>query len=189
MRISVLGAGYLGAIHATCMAHLGHEVRVYDIDENKMDLLSRGKTPFFEPGFEELLEATLKTERLVFTSSAAEAISDAEVHFICVGTPQKQGSDAADLRYVDSAFETIISAANCSGIIVGKSTVPVGTARRLAASVSSQADIRLEVAWNPEFLREGTAIEDTLKPDRLVFGVESESAEKLLMEVSRGNEV
>lgn len=183
MQLSVLGAGYLGAIHATCMAHLGHEVRVYDVDAGKIETLANGATPFYEPGFNELLEPTLATGRLKFTNSAAEAIQGAEVHFICVGTPQQQGSDAADLRYVDSAFRTVVENADCAGTIVGKSTVPVGTAQRLSDTLVSEGLDSLQVAWNPEFLREGTAIEDTLRPDRLVFGVRSESAEKVLVEV------
>lgn len=166
------------------MAHLGHEVKVYDVDATKIAMLASGAPPFFEPGFVELLESTLTTGRLVFTDSAREAIQGAEVHFICVGTPQQQGSDAADLRYVDSAFETVVEYADCVGTIVGKSTVPVGTARRLADALAHRSqDRRLEIAWNPEFLREGTAIEDTLRPDRLVFGVDSETAEKVLTEV------
>jgi UDPglucose 6-dehydrogenase len=184
MRLSVIGAGYLGAIHATCMTHLGHEVRAYDVDTAKIAMLAYGAPPFYEPGFGEFLESTLATGRLLFTDSAQEAIWGAEVHFICVGTPQQQGSDAADIRYVDSAFQAIVENADCAGTIVGKSTVPVGTAQRLADTISREGTgSPLEVAWNPEFLREGTAIEDTLRPDRLVFGVDSETSEKVLPEV------
>lgn len=184
MRLSVLGAGYLGAIHATCMAHIGHEVRVFDVDAPKIAKLADGIPPFFEPGFGDLLKSALATGRLIFTDSAKEAVQGAEMHFVCVGTPQQQGSDAADLRYVNSAVQAIVDNADCAGIIVGKSTVPVGTAGRLSATLSEGAlDHRLEIAWNPEFLREGTAIEDTLSPDRLVFGVENETSEKALMEV------
>lgn len=183
MRLSVLGAGYLGAVHATCMAHLGHTVKVYDINAERIGRLAAGVTPFYEPGFAELLTTTLASGRLTFTESARDAIRGAEVHFICVGTPQQQGSEAADLRYVDAAFETILSHADSAGTIVGKSTVPVGTARRLADSVPGALPAQLEIAWNPEFLREGTAIEDTLNPDRLVFGVESAAAERALLDV------
>jgi UDPglucose 6-dehydrogenase len=166
------------------MAHLGHEVKVFDVDSTKIAKLASGATPFYEPGFGELLESTLATERLSFTHSARDAIQGAEVHFICVGTPQQQGSDAADLRYVDAAFRTIVEHADCPSVIVGKSTVPVGTARRLAEMlVDERIAVPLELAWNPEFLREGTAIEDTLRPDRLVFGLESAIAEKMLIEV------
>jgi UDPglucose 6-dehydrogenase len=169
------------------MAHLGHDVKVYDIDSVKVQMLEKGETPFYEPGFAELLTSTLATGRLQFTNSAADAVRGAEAHFICVGTPQQQGSDAADLRYVDAAFEAVVQNADCSGVIIGKSTVPVGTAGRLTDVLSREnarnAAVDLQVAWNPEFLREGTAIEDTLNPDRLVFGVNSDSAEKLLIDV------
>jgi len=184
LRISVLGAGYLGAIHATCMAHLGHDVVAFDIDCDKVAMLAKGDPPFYEPGFDQLLKTTLATGRLRFTDSACEAIQGAEVHFICVGTPQQQGAEAADLSYVDSAFEEILANMNRPSVIVGKSTVPVGTAQRLADATQRRGvNDSVEVAWNPEFLREGTAIEDTLRPDRLVFGVETEACESVLKEV------
>lgn len=166
------------------MAHLGHEVKVYDIDSAKVALLADGKSPFYEPGFEELLNSTLATGRLTFTTSAREAIEGSKVHFVCVGTPQQQGTEAADLRFVDAAVDTIVEHANCSSFIVGKSTVPVGTARRLSDALpQTSANLQIELAWNPEFLREGTAIEDTLRPDRLVFGTNTATAEKVLAEV------
>ncbi|WP_234803588.1 UDP-glucose dehydrogenase family protein [Mycolicibacterium diernhoferi] len=163
---------------------MGHEVVAYDTDASKIAQLSTGTSPFYEPGFDELLAEVLATGRLRFTQSVQEAVSGASVHFVCVGTPQLAGSDAANIEYVDSAFRTVAANADCDGLIIGKSTVPVGTAQRLSGEVA-QADSphRLEVAWNPEFLREGKAIEDTLKPDRLVFGVTSEYAEKTLLEV------
>ncbi|HEX2213016.1 MAG TPA: UDP-glucose/GDP-mannose dehydrogenase family protein [Mycobacterium sp.] len=184
MRINVVGTGYLGAVHAVCMAHLGHEVTAYDTDAAKIAMLSSGASPFYEPGFEELLADVLATGRLTFTGSAEEAVSGAAVHFVCVGTPQMPGSNAADVRYVNSAIQTIAAHADCQGLVVGKSTVPVGTAQRLAAELAeTPAHELLELAWNPEFLREGKAIEDTLHPDRLIFGVTSESAEKILHQV------
>lgn len=184
MQLSILGAGYLGAVHATCMAHIGHDVRVYDVDRRKIELLSSGLTPFYEPGFDELLQQTLATGRLTFSDSVAEAVQGSELHFICVGTPQQQNSEAADLRYVESAFQSVVDHADCAGIIVGKSTVPVGTAQRLSERLRTSAPgPHLELAWNPEFLREGTAVEDTLRPDRLVFGVVSPTAEKGLLQV------
>ncbi len=184
MRMSVIGTGYLGAVHAACMAHIGHEVVAYDTDAAKIAALATGKSPFYEPGFDELLTEVLGTGRLRFTQSVAEAVSGASVHFVCVGTPQSSGSDAANVAYVDSAFRSVAVNADVDGLIVGKSTVPVGTAQRLAAEVAATSSPhRLEVAWNPEFLREGKAIEDTLQPDRLVFGVTSEYAEKTLQEV------
>lgn len=184
MKLSVIGTGYLGAVHAACMAQIGHEVVAYDTDASKIAQLSTGTSPFYEPGFDELLAEVLATGRLRFTQSVQEAVSGASVHFVCVGTPQLAGSDAANIEYVDSAFRTVAANADCDGLIIGKSTVPVGTAQRLSGEVA-QADSphRLEVAWNPEFLREGKAIEDTLKPDRLVFGVTSQYAEKTLLEV------
>ena len=181
MRISVIGTGYLGAVHAACMSSLGHEVVGYDTDSAKVETLSRGVSPFFEPEFEKLLESVLATGQLRFTSSAEEAVRGAKLHFICVGTPQQLGSDAADLRFVDAAVQTVADLADCDGLIVGKSTVPVGTAQRLAERLGGAS--RLELAWNPEFLREGKAVRDTLHPDRLVFGVTSEHAEKSLLEV------
>lgn len=184
MRLSVIGTGYLGAVHAACMARLGHDVVAYDTDASKINLLSAGTSPFYEPGFDDLLAAVLGTGRLRFTQSVQEAVSGASVHFVCVGTPQLPGSDAANVEYVDSAFASVAANADCDGLIVGKSTVPVGTAQRLAANLTkSSSPHRLELAWNPEFLREGKAIEDTLHPDRLVFGVTSEFAEKTLREV------
>jgi UDPglucose 6-dehydrogenase len=184
MRISVTGTGYLGAVHAVCMAHLGHEVCAYDTDAKKIAMLSAGRSPFYEPGFEDLLTAVLSTGRLRFTHTAQEAVSGATVHFVCVGTPQLPGSNAADVRYVDSAVKTIAANADCQGLIVGKSTVPVGTAQRLVNELAATSSQRLvELAWNPEFLREGKAIHDTLHPDRLIFGVDSEYAEKILLQV------
>lgn len=187
MRMSVTGTGYLGAVHAACMARLGHDVVAYDTDASKIAMLSAARSPFFEPEFDELLAEMLDTGRLRFTHSAPEALSEAAVHFICVGTPQLPGSDAADVRYVDAAFATVFAHANCDGLVVGKSTVPVGTAQRLSAQASAlYSPHALEIAWNPEFLREGMAIQDTLHPDRLVFGVITETAEKVLHEVYRG---
>jgi UDPglucose 6-dehydrogenase len=183
MRMSVIGTGYLGAVHAACMAQLGHEVVAFDTDAKKVAALSAGVSPFFEPGLDELLQSVLATGRLRFTDDAADAVRGAAVHFVCVGTPQLPDSDAADVRFVDSAFESIVANVDCDGVIVGKSTVPVGTAQRLAGKVREPASQRLDLAWNPEFLREGKAIEDTLRPDRLVFGVTSEYAEKALLEV------
>lgn len=182
MRISVIGTGYLGAVHAVCMSDLGHEVVGYDTDTAKVQALSRGVSPFYEPEFEELLQSALATGRLRFTAQAEDAVRGAKVHFICVGTPQQSGSDAADVRFVDAAVQTVVDLADCDGLVVGKSTVPVGTAQRLADGLGDDGS-RLELAWNPEFLREGKAVRDTLHPDRLVFGVTSEHAEKSLLEV------
>ncbi len=177
-RITVIGTGYLGATQAVCMAHLGFEVVAVDVDPAKIAALAAGRLPFYEPGLDELLVETLATGRLRFTTDFDEAAAG-DVHFVCVGTPQSSGSDAADLRYVDAAFTELARRVSGPALIVGKSTVPVGTAARLARMVAELAP-RAEVAWNPEFLREGYAVEDTLRPDRLVFGVTSERAEALL---------
>lgn len=178
MKLSVIGTGYLGATHAAAMSSMGFEVIGIDVDQAKIEQLKSGKLPFYEPGLEDLLREQLATGRLEFTTDFAQA-RDCEVHFICVGTPQKQGSLAADLSSVDGAIKTLALYAKSDSLIVGKSTVPVGTATRLSAllrEVGSSA----ELAWNPEFLREGFAIEDTLRPNRIVVGVTSDRAEKIL---------
>ncbi|MGN6575091.1 MAG: UDP-glucose 6-dehydrogenase, partial [Nocardioides sp.] len=167
--MSVIGTGYLGAVHAVCMAVLGHDVVGVDRDEVRVSSLSKGVVPFFEPGLEELLDAALASGRLRFTTDIALA-NDAEIHFLCVGTPQSVDSQVADLSQLKSALLDLLPAIRTDSLIVGKSTVPVGTARSLRVAVSAfGAPCRIGLAWNPEFLREGHAIEDTLGPDRLVF--------------------
>lgn len=175
-RLSVFGTGYLGATHAAGMAELGHEVLGVDIDPAKVERLARGEVPFFEPGLPELLKTHVETGRLRFTTDASEAARFADVHFIGVGTPQRKGEYAADMRFVDSVIETLAPQLTRPSVILGKSTVPVGTAARLASRVRELAPVgdQAEVAWNPEFLREGFAVEDTLTPDRLVLGVDKE---------------
>ena len=169
MKISVFGCGYLGAVHAACMASLGHEVVGVDVIPEQVEALSEGRAPFHEPGFPELLEQALATGRLVFTTDPARA-AESTVHFICVGTPQRKGENAADVSYVDAATQSILGVLKPGDLVVGKSTVPVGTATRLAGLVqAAQPDAHL--MWNPEFLREGHAVADTLEPDRLVYGV------------------
>lgn len=181
-RITVIGTGYLGATHAICMAGLGFDVLGVDVDERKIGELIAGRVPFFEPGLPERLAEATATGRLRFTTSFDEAAAFGDVHFICVGTPQAPGSHAADLRYVESAFSELARRVTRKALLVGKSTVPIGTAARLTAMVQELSPIgeELEVAWNPEFLREGFAVEDTLHPDRLVFGVSSSWAEATL---------
>jgi UDPglucose 6-dehydrogenase len=183
LRISVIGTGYLGATHAVCMAELGFEVVGVDVDAGKVAKLTDGIVPFFEPGLEPLLRKNLDAGRLRFTTSMAEAAGFGDIHFICVGTPQKDGEFAADLTFVDAAVEQLLPLLDRPGLVVGKSTVPAGTTARLAARVRALAPTGAELAWNPEFLREGFAVEDTLHPDRLVFGVASTHAETLLREV------
>ena len=178
-RMTVIGTGYLGATHAVCMAELGFDVLGLDVDEAKVAILNDGRVPFFEPGLPELLTKNLESGRLRFTTSFEEAGAFGDVHFICVGTPQKKGEFAADLTYVNAAFTSMIATAKAGSVLVGKSTVPAGTAERIAEWVTA-ADRDLDLAWNPEFLREGFAVEDTLRPDRLVFGVQSARGEQAL---------
>ena len=169
MRISVTGCGYLGAVHAASMAHLGHDVVGVDVDEAKIAELQAGRAPFFEPGLPELLTKALDSGRLTFSTDPAAA-AGAQVHFICVGTPQRKGEYAADVRFVNAAFASLAPRLRPGDVIVGKSTVPVGTAARLADALAETVPEAV-LAWNPEFLREGHAVEDTLHPDRLVYGV------------------
>ena len=181
LKLSVIGTGYLGATHAACMASLGFEVIGFDTENIKIDLLSKGKVPFYEPDLEELLAEQIKAGRLRFTKDIAE-LADVDVHFICVGTPQVKGGNAADLTYVNSALESIARIVKPGGLVVGKSTVPVGTATRLRNRLI-ELNPNADLAWNPEFLREGFAVEDTLRPNRLVVGVTNDNSEKILKEV------
>jgi UDPglucose 6-dehydrogenase len=171
LRITVLGTGYLGATHAACMAELGFEVLGLDVDKRKIDQLAEGKIPFFEPGLSELLAKHVTSGRLRFTTSYEQAGAFGDVHFLCVGTPQKRGEFAADMTYVNAATASLLPHLRPGALFVGKSTVPAGTARRLETQILEEGPEGVEVAWNPEFLREGWAVQDTLSPDRLVIGV------------------
>jgi UDPglucose 6-dehydrogenase len=187
-RIAVFGTGYLGATHAACMAELGHDVLGVDIDEGKLAKLAMGELPFYEPGLPEVLRANIDAGRLRFTTSYGEAAEFADVHFIAVGTPQKQGELAADLRHVEAVVESLAPLLTRPAVVFGKSTVPAGTAARLGARVRAVAPAtsQVELAWNPEFLREGFAVKDTLHPDRIVLGVDRErpgNAESVAREV------
>jgi UDPglucose 6-dehydrogenase len=179
MKLSVIGTGYLGATHAAALAALGPEVRGVDIDETKVARLAAGQVPFYEPGLAEFLAKHVASGALRFGTSVAEAGEFADLHFVCVGTPQKAGEYAADLTYVNAAFGTLVQHVRPGAVLVGKSTVPVGTAARLASAVR---DAGAALVWNPEFLREGFAIEDTLRPDRIVIGAEDETARRVLEE-------
>ena len=181
LKLSVIGTGYLGATHAAAMSSLGFHVVGVDVDQKKIEMLQKGLVPFFEPELEELLEAEVKSGRLTFTTDFS-TISDCDVHFICVGTPQKKDSLAADLTYVDASVKAVAPHAKAGSLVVGKSTVPVGTADRLS-KILKELNPEVELAWNPEFLREGFAVEDTLRPNRLVVGVTSDRAEEILKEV------
>ncbi|GHB28984.1 UDP-glucose 6-dehydrogenase [Streptomyces umbrinus] len=180
MHLTVIGCGYLGAVHAAAMAECGHDVLGVDIDPDKIAALNAGQAPFHEPFLDALLEQHTASGRLRFTTSYQEAAEFGEIHFLCVGTPQRADSDAADTTYLDAAVSALTAHLGAGpALIVGKSTVPVGTARTIAQRLPAGA----ELAWNPEFLREGFAVEDTLTPDRLVLGVESQNAEMMLRAV------
>ncbi|GAB2738636.1 UDP-glucose dehydrogenase family protein [Sinomonas soli] len=182
MKISVIGTGYLGATHAACMAELGFEVLGVDVDVAKVTALAQGNLPFHEPGLPELLRKHVATGRLRFTTSFEDAGTWADVHFVAVGTPQRPGEDAADLAFVDAAVRSLAEHITKDALVVGKSTVPVGTARRLRSLLDRHANpaLKIGLAWNPEFLREGFAVRDTLSPDRLVFGVDNAHDEDVL---------
>ncbi|GAA4400175.1 UDP-glucose/GDP-mannose dehydrogenase family protein [Tsukamurella soli] len=168
----MLGTGYLGATHAACMAELGHDVLGVDVDASKVGALSEGKVPFHEPGLPAVLRRNVEAGRLRFTTSYEEAAEFGEVHFIAVGTPQRKGEFAADLKYVNSVVDSLVPHLRGDTVILGKSTVPVGTTDLLRARARGLTGHTVEFAWNPEFLREGHAVVDTLEPDRLVLGVE-----------------
>lgn len=188
MRLSVIGTGYLGAVHAAAMASLGFDVVAVDVDRGKIETLQSGRAPFFEPGFEELLSEVSDTGRLRWTTDIAQ-IADADVHFLCVGTPQRRGGHAADLTHVWSAVREMTPFLRPGSVLAGKSTIPVGTSEQIEQHIAKHwtgpTEDRPAVVWNPEFLREGFAVKDTLKPDRIVVGMpadahEAERAEELI---------
>ncbi|MCR8577181.1 UDP-glucose dehydrogenase family protein [Streptomyces sp. Isolate_219] len=190
LKITVIGTGYLGATHAAAMAELGFEVLGLDVVPEKIEMLQRGEVPMYEPGLEDLLRRHVagiegSTGRLRFTTSYEEAGAFGDVHFVCVNTPQKHGEYACDMSHVESAFDALAPHLTRPTLVVGKSTVPVGSAARLARRLAAAAPAgeAAELAWNPEFLREGFAVKDTLHPDRIVAGVEGARAEELLREV------
>ena len=182
LRLTVLGTGYLGITHAACMASFGFDVLGVDIDARKVDQLNAGQLPIYEPGLGELLRSGLDSGRLAFTTSYSQAAAFGDVHFICAGTPPQPGNDHADLTQVNGCVATLAPLLNRPCLVVGKSTVPVGTARRLAAELAAACQ-GVELAWNPEFLREGSAVADALTPDRIVAGVMSPSADRVLRTV------
>ena len=184
-RITVIGAGYLGLTHAVCLADLGHEVLAIDVDADRIARAARGEAPFFEPGLEPLLRKNLDAGRLRFGAGYAEAGNFGDVHFLCVGTPQAGADGRADLSYLHAAADALAPHLRPGSLVVGKSTVPVGTARALLDRLRGNAPdaARVDLAWNPEFLREGHAVQDSLTPDRFVFGVTSAAAEQVLRDV------
>ncbi|MFI1368766.1 UDP-glucose dehydrogenase family protein [Streptomyces griseochromogenes] len=185
MRLTVIGTGYLGAVHAACMAEIGHEVLGVDTDAGKIEALAAGRAPFFEPGLPEILARNTEAGRLRFSTSLKEAADFADLHFVCVGTPQRPDSLAADLSHVEAVFDGLAPLLTRDSLIVGKSTVPVGTTRLLSRRVAARVrpGVEAQVAWNPEFLREGFAVQDTLRPDRLVVGAAAPHADQLLRTV------
>jgi UDPglucose 6-dehydrogenase len=180
MKVTVIGLGYLGATHAVAMSKIGHTVIGIEPNQAKVDSLSSGRAGFFEPGLDEELAAQLASGRLSFRTSHDQSSKDADVHFICVGTPQLEGSLAADTSYLHSAIRDLAPYLNSRAVVVGKSTVPVGTAALLNEELSKLCGFEVNLAWNPEFLREGTALEDSLSPDRLVIGVTNDLSEQML---------
>ncbi len=184
MRVTVIGTGYLGAVHAAAMAELGHDVVGVDTDQQLIEILAAGRAPFYEPGFGEMLARNVAAGRLRFTTSLAQAAVHGDVHFVCVGTPQQARSDAADLRYVDAVFRDLAPMLTRRCVVVGKSTVPVGTAERMAGVLAAApAADKVTLVWNPEFLREGFAVADTLRPDRIVVGVTANGDDAALAEL------
>jgi len=188
--VSVIGLGYLGAVHSAVMAELGHDVVGIDLSPTQVELLSSGRAPFHEPGLGELLTGAAATGRITFTTEISDLATRSAtldgpagrvgngptVHFVCVGTPQRQGENAADTRYVDAAVTGLLPYLRAGDLVVGKSTVPVGTAARLAEQITAAVPGAM-LAWNPEFLREGHAVDDTRRPDRLVYGLSADPAE------------
>jgi UDPglucose 6-dehydrogenase len=185
MRISVIGTGYLGATHAACLAELGFEVLGVDNDSKKVARLSRGTVPFSEPELDELVARHVGSGRLRFTSDLREAARFADVHFVCVGTPQSSSGTAADLGAVFTVVRGLAEYATRDFLIIGKSTVPVGTTEQLSAAAAKLVTpgVSADIAWSPEFLREGHGVQDTLSPDRLVFGVSTPEAELTLRRI------
>jgi UDPglucose 6-dehydrogenase len=182
MRIAVIGSGYVGLVAGTCFADSGNDVTCVDIDQRKIELLQRGELPIYEPGLAELVEKNVREQRLSFSTDLRSAVGPSQVVFIAVGTPEGEAGEA-DLQYVISAAKEIGRAITQYTVIVDKSTVPVGTADRVRTAISSETRVPFDVVSNPEFLKEGAAIEDFLKPDRVVIGADSEKARAVMGEL------
>jgi UDPglucose 6-dehydrogenase len=186
MRLAIIGTGYVGLVSGACLSEFGHEVTCVDINEATIAKLRAGEIPIYEPGLDELVRRNHRVGRLKFTSDIAEGVQDAEAVFIAVGTPSRRGDGHADLSYVFAAAQQVAESVTRDCVIITKSTVPVGTAKQVAAIVTrARPDLSIEVASNPEFLREGSAIEDFMRPDRVVCGTESESARQVLRDIYR----
>jgi len=182
MRIAVVGTGYVGLVAGVCFADSGHTVACVDIDEAKIKALNQGRSPIYEPGLEELLEKNLAAERITFTTELNEAVRGSDVVFIAVGTPERDDG-SADLRAAMSVAHQIAEVAERYTVVVNKSTVPVGTAARMQAEIATRARVEVDVVSNPEFLKEGAAIDDFLRPDRIVIGSPSERARGIMAEL------
>lgn len=182
-RLSVIGTGYLGTTHAACMASLGHEVAAFDVDAERIKALSSGNLPFYEPGLAELLRAGLETGKLKFVTDLSEALSGTNIHFLCVGTPQADKTGKADLSQIEQAISSMVHFLKPGDTIVGKSTVPVGTAKKIREFLEENFQSEVKLVWNPEFLREGLAVKDTLHPDRIVLGVKNKEDSKVIEQV------
>ena len=183
MKITVIGLGYLGATHAIAMAELGHEVIGIEANPQRLSDLQNGMIPFFEPGLDDALARVLKNGNIVFQSEHTASSLEADLHFLCVGTPQLPGSYAANTEYLQQAVVALAPYLRQDAVVAGKSTVPVGTSVQLAALLEKHAGFRPHLAWNPEFLREGTALEDSLRPDRIVIGVNDDRSAEVLRKV------
>ena len=183
MKVTVIGLGYLGSTHCVAMAKLGHEVLAIEPHPSKLQALQAGRVPFHEPGLEKALQEVIARGSIQFASEHDHRTTEADLHFICVGTPQKVGSEAADTTYVFSAAKELAKWISETAVVAGKSTVPVGTAQALQEEMSKVAGFEVNLAWNPEFLREGTALEDSLSPDRIVIGTWNEHSAQVLRDV------
>ena len=184
MKIAVIGAGYVGLVSGICFSDFGHDVVCVDKDQEKIDQLNQGQIPIYEPGLADLLQKNVDSGRLSFSTSLSLAMVDADAIFIAVGTPSRRGDGAADLSYVRNAVIEAASIAKKYILFITKSTVPVGTNRDLKQLIADEnPSLEFDIASNPEFLREGSAIEDFQKPDRIIVGVESEKAKKIISEI------
>ena len=180
LKITIIGLGYLGATTAVAFAKLGHEVIGIDPDATKIELLKQGQLPFYEPGLDGALVEVVAAGNITFSTEHTSTSSLADIHMICVGTPPGPDGSSADTRYLYSALDSLIPFLDEDAVIVGKSTVPVGTAAQIRKYLEAKLSFTPHIAWNPEFLREGTALKDTLEPDRIVIGVDDSWSEKLL---------
>ncbi|MGR3315744.1 MAG: nucleotide sugar dehydrogenase, partial [Roseovarius indicus] len=186
MRIAMIGTGYVGLVSGVCFSDFGHDVICVDKQPEKIAMLERGEVPIYEPGLDALMAKNVEAGRLSFTTDLAAAVDGADAVFIAVGTPTRRGDGHADLTYVMSAAEVVARALTGYAVIVTKSTVPVGTNRKVKqAVIKASPAAEFDVASNPEFLREGAAIEDFMKPDRVVVGVQSTRAQEVMADVYR----